>query len=462
VGFAHDCIDWRDDPGPAPYQEQTLANLVTYHRESVRGPHGLGKSFTAALAVLWFAITRDGDDWKVLTTASVWRQLDAYLWPEIHKWARRIRWDRLGRPAFTPQELLTLNIKLVTGQASAVASDDPGKIEGGHADHILYVLDEAKIIPPATWDAIEGALSTGDAYALAISTPGEPNGRFYEIQSRRAGTEDWHATHVTLEQAIEAGRINAHWAEQRRLQWGEDSAVYRNRVLGEFASSAQDSVIPLAWVEAANERWTALKQSGVVLPGFSCVGVDVARSGEDRTVLALRHGHVITELRVPEIRADTMHTTGLVAGILHRFGGYGVVDVIGIGAGVVDRLREEGHQVLAFNASEGTPIMDCHGELGFANKRSAAWWGLRDFLDPANGSQVALPPNDLLTGDLTAPRWRVLSGGRIQVESKDDIKKRLGRSTDHGDAVVQAFWVEPAVPAETVYTYEEDYRISPY
>jgi hypothetical protein len=116
------------------------------------------------------------------------------------------------------------------------------------------------------------------------------------------------------------------------------------------------------------------------------------------------------------------------------------VDVIGIGAGVVDRLREQRMAVEPFNAAEGTTRKDSSGELGFSNVRSQAWWELRELLDPAGGEPVALPPDDMLTGDLTAPHWRVLSGGRIQIESKDDIRKRLGRSTDSGDAVVQAFW----------------------
>jgi hypothetical protein len=170
------------------------------------------------------------------------------------------------------------------------------------------------------------------------------------------------------------------------------------------------------------------------------VGVDVARSGADQTVLALRSGWVIEELRRTHLE-DTMMTTGRVRGILNARGGMRAsVDVIGLCAGVVDRLREQRYPVEPFNAAEGTRRKDSSGELGFSNVRSAAWWGLRELLDPATGEQIALPPDDLLVGDLTAPHWRVLSSDRIQVESKDDLHKRLGRSTVTGDAVVQAFW----------------------
>lgn len=125
------------------------------------------------------------------------------------------------------------------------------------------------------------------------------------------------------------------------------------------------------------------------------------------------------------------------------------MDSVGVGAGVVSRLREMqgtgeiqrvGVEIVAFGAGEGTAATDSSGELGFVNKRSAAWWRLRELLDPESPDPIAIPDDDGLVGDLTAPRWRVMSAGRIAVESKDDIKKRLKRSTDKGDAVVMAFW----------------------
>ncbi len=342
-------------------------------------------------------------------------------------------------------ELLTLNLKLSSGEAFAAASDNYELIEGAHADSLLFLFDEAKAIKPAVFDAAEGALSGGgnaEAFALAISTPGEPTGRFYDIHTRKPGYEDWTVKHITLEDAIAAGRISREWAEQRKRQWGEQSAVYQNRVLGEFCASDEDSIIPLSWIEAANERWDQWNESKEWLP-FTCVGVDVARSENgDKTVLALRHGDVITELRRYTV-VDTMAVTGYVAGILRaRPGGYAIVDVIGIGAGVFDRLREQKLKVKAFNAGEGTEGKDKSGELEFLNKRSAAWWNLRELLDPANNPTIALPPDDLLIGDLSAPHWKATSSGKIQVESKDEIRKRLGRSTDDGDAAVMAYHKE--------------------
>lgn len=468
VAFVHDCFKWPEGKQPTFYQDAILARMVESGRLAVRGPHGLGKTTTESWCVLWFSLTRDdaGEDWKIATTASVWRQLEKYLWPEIHKWATLLDWDKVGRPAFKRNELLDLALKLPHGSAFAVASDQPSGIEGAHADQILYIFDEAKAIPAETFDAAEGAFSgagastSNEAYALACSTPGEPSGRFYEIHTHKAGLEDWHTHHVTLADAILAGRVAKDWAEQRALQWGTNSAVYHNRVLGEFHASDELAVIPLQWVEEAVERW---KNWDGALPAFSTVGVDVSRSDNgDRTVMALRYGQVLHELRDQPV-ADTMVTADLVYGLLREPGNDAdaVVDVVGVGAGVVDRLRQLGCAVRAFGAAERTDLVDRSGELGFANKRAAAWWTMREYLDPANGYGICLPDNDRLIGDLTAPRWKIMAGGKILVESKDDIRKRIGRSTDDGDAAVQAFWWEPPVEDE-LYEYDEPVSISAY
>ncbi len=137
-----------------------------------------------------------------------------------------------------------------------------------------------------------------------------------------------------------------------------------------------------------------------------------------------------------------MDTTGRVKGILAAEpDATAVVDVIGIGAGVYDRLREQGCKADPFTAGRKTNRKDATGQFGFRDLRSAAWWNLREMLDPARGAVLALPPDDELAGDLTALHYRHVSDGKIQVESKDDIRRRIGRSTDRGDAVIQACWM---------------------
>ena len=545
------------------YQKEIVANLVKKEKLCIRGPHGLGKTALVALVVLWFALTRDdmcraqGGDWKVITTASVERQLTKYLWPEIRKWARPrgINWEALGREPFDRRsELLFTQLKLEYGEAFAANSDDPANIEGAHADHLLYVVDEGKSVIPETFDAIEGAFSgasavqtdfvdesvggseqTGvrddnpgrldleasedvkgitppergpleaeedrnneptaarEAYALVISTPGEPAGRFYEIQSRRPGYEDWWVRFVTLEEAIAAGRVSREWAKKRARQWGEQSAIYQNRVLGQFAVDALDGVIPIAWAEAAMLRGSGGNSGGVLVEPevpsdrggafargldifkgrLSAVACDVARSGVDKTTIALRCRQTCLPL-VSFHGADTMQTTGEILSALDIYGtrvsAYACVDVIGIGAGVVDRLRELGIDVEAFNASTGSVFTDASGEIEFLNRRAAAWWGLREMLDPAGHEnreargvdEVILPYDEELLGDLCTPRYKRTSAGKIAVEEKDQIRKRLGRSPDRGDAVVMAFADRMDHREGEVIIYDEPVFISPY
>ncbi len=443
VAWARECLN----VNLAGYQGEVLDALPREHRVAVRGPHGLGKSFMGALLVNWFATTRDlsGQDWKIITTASAWRHLEVYLWPEIHKWAGRIDFETLGRVPYNPRtELLDLRLKLQYGAATAVASNQPERIEGAHAGQLLYLLDEAKIVPPATWDSIEGAFSnagpdTADsAYAFAMSTPGPPSGRFYDIHRRAPGYEDWWTRHVTLDEAITSGRISRIWAEQRRQQWGADSAVYHNRVLGEFHASDEDSVIPLAWLEAAIERWHEWDRAGRPSPGGPIwTGVDVGRGG-DESVLAHRDGWAIW-LQANR-RRDTMSQVAALQGIEGR----AIVDVIGLGAGVYDRLRETNFKPLAYTGSGKTPARDRSGKFGFLNVRSAAYWHLRELLDPAFEPVLALPPDDLMISDLTTPTWKVTTGvpPKIQVEVKDEVVKRLGRSPDRGDAIAMAMWAD--------------------
>ncbi len=447
AGFVKNCVKWGKGEHATEYQVTICNELVSSKRYCVRGPHGLGKTAIAALVILWFALTRDVDqDWKVPCTASVWRQLTKFLWPEVHKWARKLDWEKIGRPPFEKgKEMQETGLKLKTGEAFALAAGDPSAIEGAHADCILYVFDEAKTIDVGTWDAAEGALSTGDAMAFAISTPGEPMGRFYEIQSRKPGLEDWATRHITLEDAILAGRIAREWADARKRQWGENSAVYQNRVEGNFAASDEDGIIPLLYVERAIQRWHDRDDAGE-WGKLTRVGADIGRGG-DPTVLSRLHGLALKSFEETHDRT-VMPVTGRIKGILEAHPqAEAVVDVIGIGAGVVDRLREFKNimgRVIAFNAAGRCDAKDKTNEFGFVNQRAWAWWTVRELLQD---DLIDLPPNDEMIGELTAPKYEMKSGGRIQVEDKDKLRELLGRSTNYADAVIQAFWKKTGGPS---------------
>lgn len=447
VNFILDCFKWGKNEGPTPYQLDVAAHIIPERRVAVRAMHGAGKSALASWLILWFVLTRDIDsDWKVPVTASVWRQLTKFLFPELHKWTRKLDWAKVGRGPFDEnKELLTLNLKLSTGEAFALASDDPSSIEGAHASCLFYVFDEAKAINDGTFDAAEGAFmgsSKTETLALVISTPGEPQGRFYDIHSRKPGYEDWWVRHINIKEAISCGRIDPEKVEQRKRQWGESSALFQNRVLGEFCANDETGVIPLAWVELANERWYEWNKEGTL----QAIGIDVAGATEnsDTTVFApIYSGYKVGTLeKYPkgDIETATMEIAGRTQAKLDANPqATAVIDVIGIGAGVGDRLAELGYskRIIRFIASHKSEAKDKNDEFGFFNKRSEMWWKARELLDPHSGLDIALPPDNDLIGELTSPHWQVQSGAKIKVESKKDIKKRIQRSTDCADAVLQ-------------------------
>jgi hypothetical protein len=424
LGFVHDCISFPAD-GPSLYQDEALANLGLHHRAAVWGPHGLGKTALAAWVILWGVLT--SDDVKIPTTASAWRQLTKFLWPEVHKWSKHLRWDKIGRPPFTDAERLDLSLKLSpTCEAFAVASNNADLIEGAHAARVIYVYDEAKAIPDKTWDASEGAFSTGEAFALAISTPGPTSGRFYDICSRRPGYEDWWTRHVTKEEAIEAGRISAEWVEQRRRQWGEDSPVYQCRVEGNFASEADDTLVRLEWLERARNQ--SFEIDGRIEPQ---AGADIARFGSDDSCLLVRQGQVVLAGEVWH-GSDVMESTGRIKARGIRAN----VDEIGVGSGVVDRLRELKFPVLGINVSTAA-IDDEH----FYQRRDELYFNLRELFRDGNIdlSRLSNEIYDRLSGELVAIQFSYMSTGKIKIESKADMKKRMGHSPDVADALALAF-----------------------
>ena len=474
--FARDCFYWRGDEKLEVYQDEVLASIPEKKRVAVRAPRGGGKTAVAAIAILWFSLTRDGKDWKAPTTAGAWRQLTKFLWPEIHKWARRLRWDKIGREPFDPRtELQVQNLKLSTGEAFALTSDQEGTTEGAHADHILYLFDEAKIIPDSRWDSAEGTFSGAwgnsgrEAYVLAISTPGEPVGRFYNIHQRKAGFEDWYVRHVNIEEVIAAGRITREWMEQRKKQWGEDSAIFQNHVLGEFCTSDELGVVPLAWLEAAYKRYDDWERDGKKgLKGLIVVGADIAEGGNNKTVLAPIYevesefcdkviGEFLEFDHHGEKQTATMATCGRLVAMAGESRAKLVVDAVGIGAGVVHRLNEQKKNAIAFKGGEKCDRTDFTGLYKYRNKNAGAWHGVRDYLNPDNGHKIAICANDTLTRDLTTRRFMIRSDGVIEVESKDDLRKRLksgellegkSDSPDYGDACAMAvFEMKEAVPS---------------
>jgi hypothetical protein len=205
---------------------------------------------------------------------------------------------------------------------------------------------------------------------------------------------------------------------------------------GNFAAGLKDhdlQVIPTAWIEASQQRWRAEAGRGIVM---TAIGIDVAQGGSDHTVLAARHGGWYAPLVRKSGRDGSAVAAAVVA--LRRDRCPVVVDVGGgWGGDTVARLKDNGIPVLGFNGANASLGKTRNGQLAFFNRRAEAWWRMREEIDPdqEGGSILALPPDASIKADLAAPRWELTTRG-IKIEDKDQIRKRLGRSPDEGDAIV--------------------------
>jgi len=210
---------------------------------------------------------------------------------------------------------------------------------------------------------------------------------------------------------------------------------------GDFNAGVSDNpwqVIPTKWVEVAQLRWENREPPDTPL---TSLGVDVARGGSDFTVLSRCYDNYFGELEKypgsmtpdgPSVAALTIQAKGNSECII-------AIDVIGVGSSAYDFLVSNDVDCTGVNFANGTTARDKSGQLAMRNVRAEAYWGLREALDPSSGDEIALPPDAELLADLTAPLWKMTTGG-VLIESKDDIKKRLGRSTDSGDAVALALY----------------------
>ena len=210
---------------------------------------------------------------------------------------------------------------------------------------------------------------------------------------------------------------------------------------GDFSAGQKDAslqVIPSTWVDDAFGRWV---ESGKDAP-MDVLAVDIAQGGPDRTVMCSRHGAWFSPLKVhPGV--DTKNGPAVAALIFMemRDGPEVVLDMGGgYGQSTYDHMAGQDYMPTAFSGSAACTMRDRSGVFGFVNMRAQAWWMLRDALDPKYGAKLALPPDPELKRELCSPIFLIRPGAKILIEAKDEIKKRLGHSTDLADAVIMAHW----------------------
>lgn len=419
---------------------------------AVRSCHGAGKSFVAGQVILWFLYAFSPS--IVLSTAPTWRQVEKLVWKEVRASHSRAR--NAGRPLGGSLLPASPELQIVRDQwyAAGLSTNDPDRFQGYHEEHLLVVVDEAAGVPEDIHEAVEGVLTSEHTRLLLLGNPTSVGGTFHKafkspryraIHISAFDTPNFTAFGITEQdfrdntwEAKLTGPlpnpklITPAWGYDKFVKWGPDSVAYQARVAGNFPEGADDTLIPLAWVEAAQARWLDAEPGEPVE-----IGCDVARYGSDETVIAIRRGIRVEPLLV-YAQKDTMETAGLVKAAHVETGATAIkVDEIGIGAGVVDRLKELKCPATGVNVATAAAEPE-----RFTNLRAELWWNLRELLDPnprVNPNPIALPPDDQLLADLTNVKYKIDSRGRIQLESKEEIKKRLGRSPDRGDAVVLAY-----------------------
>lgn len=419
-------FDPASQKGILPWQWEASKKIVESRRLSIRSGHGVGKSAFLSWSILWFMTCFFPT--KIPCTAPTAHQLSDVLWAELAKWHRTFL-DRV--PALANQFEWTkdeFRMKDAPKESFAVArtarADRPEALQGFHSDNLLILVDEASGVPDVIFEVGQGALSSVHAYVILTGNPTRTTGFFFETHHRLR--ERWATMAVNGE---EVPLVSKQFIDDISHQYGADSNVYKVRVRGEFPTSEDDAVIPLELCESAILR-------DVELHGPVRWGLDVARFGDDRTVLVKRRENGTTEKHKAWSGVDTMQTAGRVyseylATPTEEKPEQIFVDVIGIGAGVADRLGELGLPVVPVNVGEASSYNDQYNRL-----RDELWFLARKALERLD---FKLAEDDALVAELSLPKYKFTSSGKLQVESKDDLKKRYPRSPDIADAFCLTF-----------------------
>jgi phage terminase large subunit len=417
-------------------QAEILESVRDHSKTAVQSGNGVGKTFVAACALLWFLQRHQPS--KVISTATTGNQVKYRLWREVRRLHRNARVS-LGGEMFQTE----LRMDNEGWEAVGVSTNNPDNFQGGHEESILILFDEAQGIDGEIWEGAEAMMTSQNARWLAIANPTYTTGDFYEVCRRR---DEWHVISISCldhpnvmaemrgQKPPIPAAVTLRWIEERRRKWGERSPLWESRVLGQFPTVGENSIIPLALLEKNAER----KIEGIV---EKHMGVDIARYGSDMSVAVLLENRTLTEMEEWS-GASTMESVGRIRYLAKKWGvnpEHIHIDAIGLGAGVVDRLTEEGWYVDGVSVGE-TAAGDWEDLIGddirFRDRRAELYWVCRALLEQ---KQLCIPRRwaDVWT-ELLTPTYDFHSKGHVMVEAKDKIRARTGGSPDHADALVLA------------------------
>ena len=408
---------------PTPQQAQALLGLDQHDNVTVRSGHGCGKSTTMSWAGWHYLCTRP--HCRVPCTAPTKHQLYDILWSEFGKWHKKMN------PLFRDQFIMTKerieHVDDPTGwfaAARTATKENPEALQGFHAEYVLRIIEEASGVPDECYEVLLGAHGMKETKEIMGGNPTRIDGSFF-----RSHNQDKDLYRVLRWNCLESPICPPKFAERIERKYGSDSNIYRVRVLGEFPERDGDAFMPYDLVAAALEREISPQKT------FEKVfGVDVARFGEDITVIAVRQGDEFLPYHTLRQKSN-MEVAGYVARMANEMKPKAIfVDVIGVGSGVYDRLSEIGFPVIPVNVSESPAT----APQKYRRLRDELWGNMRDWFEQRRGT---IWDNELnqLVGELTTPKYSHTSDGKIIIESKDDMKKRGKDSPNIADAHIMTF-----------------------
>ena len=460
--FVKYCFSWEqeDTPlehfkGPRKWQEKILKDIANHiarnetvdfpemYRLAVASGRGIGKSALVSWLILWFLSTRLGS--TIIVTANTEQQLRSRTWAELGKWLtlsiNNHWWEKTAttiKPAKWFEEALQKDLKIDTGyyyaQAQLWSEENPDAFAGIHSSYgVCLIMDEASGIPGPIYSVSEGFFSepTKDRYWFTFSNPRRNSGPFFDsFHGKRSFWKNEQIDSRTVE------GTDQKLFQSMLEQYGEDSTVARVEVLGEFPSYDNDTVIPMELCRSAVMREVDLTASEPIV-----WGVDVARFGGDNSALCKRQGNTVLEMKT----YNSMDLMSLCGAIKNEYDDATVlekpqeilVDVIGVGSGVVDRLSELNLPVIGVNVGESPS-----SKKNYLNLRAELWFKIKEWL---SGRDVFLPSDDELVQQLVSPIYKYTSTGKVKLESKEEMKKRGIKSPDKADALALTFASTSAV-----------------
>lgn len=383
--------------------------------------HGCGKSSMTSWMIIHALLTK----WpiKIVVTAPTQGQLFDALGSEVKRWIKELP------PSL--QELLTIKserIELTSSPTEAFCvfkvsrADQPEALQGVHADHVLLICDEASGVPDQVFEAAYGSMSAESATIILLGNPLRSQGYFYDTHHKLKNS--WYTKQVSC---LDSPLVSPDFVEEMREKYGENSNQWRCRVEGKFPLVDEDLLIPRELVVAATNRVIQLPAKTPVI-----WGLDVARLGADASVLVERQSRKVTKIHSWR-KLDLMALSARVAQLYDEAEEKPTdicCDQIGLGSGVLDRLRQLGLPARGVNVSEAASMSEI-----YFNLRSELWFKVRDWLK----GDVSIPNNPQLIEDLCAPKYVYRPNGTLGLEKKEETVKRLGSSPDFADALTMTF-----------------------